>query len=500
LALVLAEYGTMIITRDIVLITLSRYGARKKEENFMHRRMPSLHPGLMTDMYHPDSAYVSWRTGQNGQTTFDLYTRKAPFGGAYLLVAGLEAALEFAYTFRYTSEELKFLATIRDYDPAFLDELAELRFSGEILALPEGSIAFPDEPIVRVTAPFREAILLEAGLLQAIGLSTLIATKASRIVYAANQGRARRISEFAFRRAQEPMTVARASYIGGCSSTSLLNAAYEYRLPATGTVPHALIEMFDTELEAFEAVAEAYNRYTLLLDTYNTRRAIHIAIDVGLRSQETQGHTLAAVRLDSGDLVADTIYVREQLDQAGLRNVRILASGDLDEWKIQDMLKAGAAVDAFGVGTSLGSGAGSLEHDIEGGSLGTVYKESWYVNEAGIEHPKIKIAGEKSTWPGKKEIYRHPEWKEDVIQLAHEPRPDNYHRLLKPVMRNGEIVPGSLPPLSEIRELAQSNLSQLPEHYRQLIVDKPYPVRFSTGAQSLRQHAANQINLINTIP
>jgi nicotinate phosphoribosyltransferase len=163
------------------------------------------------------------------------------------------------------------------------------------------------------------------------------------------------------------------------------------------------------------------------------------------------------------------------------------------------MLKAGASVDAFGIGTSLGSGAGSVEHDIEGGSLGTVYKESCYVAEDGIEHPKIKIAGEKSTWPGRKEIYRHPEWKEDVIQLAHEPRPDNYHRLLKSVMRNGEIVPGSLPPLSEIRELAQYNLSQLPEHYRQLIIDSPYPVRFSAEAQLLRQQAANQIDRINAI-
>ncbi len=155
----------------------------------MHRRAPHFHPGLMTDMYHPDSAYVSFRTGRNGLTTFDLYCRTAPFGGAYLLVAGLEPALEFVQSFRYTPEELRFLAHIRDYDAAFLDELAELRFSGEILAFPEGTIAFPNEPILRVTAPFREAILLEAGLLQAINLSTLLATKASRIVYAAMQAR-----------------------------------------------------------------------------------------------------------------------------------------------------------------------------------------------------------------------------------------------------------------------------------------------------------------------
>jgi nicotinate phosphoribosyltransferase len=457
----------------------------------MHRRAPSLHPGLMTDMYHPDAAYVSWRSGRNGLATFDLYTRTAPFGGAYLLVAGLEAALEFVQSFRYSEEELTFLARIRDYDAAFLDELANLRFTGEILAMPEGSIAFPNEPILRVTAPFREALLLEAGIMQAINLATLIATKASRIVYAAEQGgRPRRVAEFAFRRAQEPLTVARSAYIGGCASTSLLNAAFEFRLPATGTVPHALIELFDSEEEAFMAIAEAYNRYTLLLDTYNPRRAIHTAIEVALRTQETLGHTLAAVRIDSGDLVADSLYIREQLDKAGLTQVRILASGDLDEWKILELLEAGAAIDSFGVGTALGSGAGSAERGIPGGSLGAVYKEVWYVDENGSEYPKVKLAGEKSTWPGKKEIYRHPQWEEDVVQLAHEPAPVGYHRLLKPVMRNGEMVPGSLPPLSEIRELAQQNLASLPASYRALKVEQPYPVRFSEGLQALRKQAA----------
>ncbi len=447
-------------------------------------------------MYHPDSAYIAWRSGINGLTTFDLYTRKAPFGSAYMLVAGIEDALEYVQAFRYSPQELEFLARIRDYDAGFLDELANLRFTGEILALPEGSIAFPNEPIMRVTAPFREALLLEAGLLQAIGLSTLIATKASRIVYAAEQGHPRRVAEFAYRRAQEPLTVARSSYIGGCASTSLLNAAYEFRLPATGTIPHALVEVFASEEEAFEATAEAYNRYTLLLDTYDTHQAIHTAIEVALRSQETMGHTLAAVRLDSGDLVADSIYVREQLDKVGLSSVRILVSGDLDEWKIAEILQAGAAVDSFGVGTSLGSGAGSLEHEVEGGSLGTVYKEVWYVDESGTEYPKVKIAGPKSTWPGKKEIYRHPEWQEDIIQLAQEPRPDNYHRLLRPVMRNGEMIPGSMPPLSEIRELAQQNLRDMPTKYRALTVDEPYPVHFSEGLQSLRKQAAQLVGKI----
>jgi nicotinate phosphoribosyltransferase len=463
----------------------------------MLRSLSSGHPGLYTDMYHPDSAYVSWVTGRNGQTTFDLYVRSAPFGGAYMLLAGLEEALTFVQSFRYTPEELAFLAHIRDYDSAFLDELANLRFTGEILAMPEGAIAFPNEPLLRVTAPFREAILMESALLQAINLATLIATKASRVVWAAEQ---RRVSEFGFRRAQNPMVAARSSYVGGCSSTSLLAAAFEYRLLATGTVPHALIQLYPSEEEAFMAIAESFNRYTLLLDTYDPRRAIHTAIEVAHRMRESLGHTLAAVRLDSGDIAGDSKYVREQLRQAGMSDVRILASGDLDEFEITDLLAAGAEIDAFGVGTSLGTGAGNLAHGVTGGSLGGIYKESWYVDEMGRELPKMKTAGAKSTWPGRKEVYRHPDWEEDIVQLSHEPAPAGYTRLLRPVMRNGRIIPGSLPPLSEVWELAQANLKALPEKYRALEVTEPYPVRFSPAIQALRAEVITQTSAESASP
>jgi nicotinate phosphoribosyltransferase len=453
----------------------------------MLRRLPGEHPGLFTDMYHPDAAYVSWVSGRNGLTTFDLYVRAAPFGGAYMLVAGLEEALNFVQSFRYSPDELAFLARIRDYDAAFLDELSTLRFSGEILAMAEGEIAFPNEPILRVTAPFREALLVESGLLQAINLATLIATKAARVVWAA---RGRRVSEFAFRRAQNPLVVARSASIGGCSSTSLLAAAYEYRLPATGTMPHALIELFPSEEDAFTATAESFNRYTLLLDTYDPRHAIHTAITVARRVSEDLGHTLAAVRLDSGDIAGDSRYVREQLRQAGMEHVRILASGDLDEWAIADLLAAGAEVDAFGVGTALGTGAGNVEHGVSGGALGGVYKEAWYVEEDGNGHPKLKIAGSKTTWPGRKEVYRHPAWEEDVIALDQEAPPAGYHRLLRPVMRQGHIIPGSLPPLSEVWELAQANLRALPEEYHALNAPAPYPVRISDGLRSLQATAS----------
>ncbi|MEO7003219.1 MAG: nicotinate phosphoribosyltransferase [Ktedonobacterales bacterium] len=459
------------------------------------RRAPGHHPGLLTDMYHPDAAYVSWVAGRNGLATFDLYTRSAPFGGAYLLVAGLEAALEFVQSFRYSEAELAFLAHIRDYDATFLDELATLRFTGDIAALPEGSIAFPNEPLLRVTAPFREALLMEAGLLQAINLATLIATKAARIVWAADQ---RRVSEFAFRRAQNPLVVARSSFIGGCSSTSLLAAAFEYRLLATGTVPHALIQLFPDEEAAFTAVAESFNRYTLLLDTYDPRHAIHTAIAVAQRTQDRLGHTLAAVRLDSGDLVADSRYVREQLRQADMAQVRILASGDLDEFEIVDLLAAGAEVDAFGVGTALGVGAGNVAQGVNGATLGGVYKEVWYVEDDGAGTAKLKLAGAKTTWPGRKELYRHPRWEEDVIALESEPAPTGYQRLLRPVMRQGRIIPGSLPPLSEVWELAQANLRALPDPYHELKASQPYPVRSSAALQALQTEAIQSLHAQQT--
>jgi nicotinate phosphoribosyltransferase len=456
----------------------------------MARSYVRYHPGLMTDMYHPDAAYVSWRTGRNGLATFDLYSRKAPFGGAYLLVAGLEMALEFVRDFHFTDDDLKFLAQIRDYEPEFLDELRQLRFTGEILAMPEGSVAFPNEPLLRVTAPFREAILIESGLLQAMNLATLIATKASRVVYAA---RGRRVAEFALRRAQEPFVATRAAYIGGCATTSFLAAAYRFRLFATGTIPHALVQLFDTEREAFEATAETFNRYTLLLDTYDVKRGIHTAVDVAKKYHDRLGHTLAAVRIDSGDLLGQCRYVRQVLDSAGLQDVKIAASGDLDEFSIAELVEQGIPADSFGVGTSLGVGAGSVEQDIEGGALGGVYKLVHYEPEAGVDQPKIKVAGEKSTWPGRKEVFRIGQYEKDIIQLEDEPRPSGQvERLFKPVVRTGKVVPGSLPPLNEIWELAQLNLRTLPDEYRALRPRRPYPVEFSLGLRRLRDVALNE--------
>lgn len=442
------------------------------------------HPGLMTDLYHPDAAYISWRTGRNGLATFDLYARSAPFGGSFMLAAGLEMALDFTKSFSYTDEDIRYLSQIRDYGRDFLQHLRTLKFTGEIIAMPEGSVAFPHEPLLRVTAPYQEALLLESGLLYTISVSTLIATKAARIVHAAN---GRPVSDFSFRRAQSPYVVTRSAFIGGMVSTSFLDAAYQFRLRASGTIPHALVQLYDTERDAFAAVAEGFNRYTVLLDTYNVEEAIHTAVDVGKEYQDRMGHTLTAVRLDSGDLVAQSRYVRGVLDKAAMREVKILASGDLDEYRIADLLAQGAPIDGFGVGTSVGVGSGSPERGIAGGALGAVYKLVWYQDEQLQDRPKIKVAGVKSTWPGKKEVYRIGQCERDIIQLEDEPKPMGGLRLMKPVIRNGEVLPGAVPPLSEIWELAQSNLKELPAQYHDLEAPQQYPVEYSEGLQELRR-------------
>jgi nicotinate phosphoribosyltransferase len=447
---------------------------------------PEATTGLLVDLYHLDAAYVSWRTERNAPATFDLYTRSAPFGGAYLLTAGLEPALAFVRDFRYTEGDLAYLARIKSYDPAFLDELRHFRFTGEILAMPEGTIAFADEPLLRVTAPFREALLLESGLLRAVGVSTLIATKAARLVDAAA---GREVADFGFRRAHDPYLAARSAFIGGCASTSFVAGAKVFDLPTGGTIPHALVQVFATEEEAFSAVAENLDHYSLLLDTYDVHTAIQTAVAVALDTRTRLGHEMVAVRLDSGDLLADSKHVRRVLDEAGLHETKVLVSGDIDEFRIADLLRAGAPIAGFGVGGNLAVGLGTVASGTVGGVLGAVYKLVWY---EGVGDPaRIKLAGEKSTWPGRKLIYRIGEFEEDVIQLDDEPAPGNGTPLLQPAIRDGEIVT-DLPPIPELQARAIANVQALPQRYRALRDPAPYPVRRSAGILELRQRAVSR--------
>jgi nicotinate phosphoribosyltransferase len=440
--------------------------------------------GLLVDLYHLDAAYVSWRTGENAPATFDLYTRAAPFGGAYLLTAGLAPALDFVRDFRYTDEDLAYLASIKSYDPAFLDELRRFRFRGEILAMPEGTIAFADEPLLRVTAPFREALLLESGLLRAIGVSTLIATKAARLVDAAA---GRGVADFGFRRAHDPYLAARSAIIGGCASTSFVAGAMAFDLPTTGTIPHALVQAYPSEEDAFRAVAESLDHYSLLLDTYDVHRAIETAVEVAHEAQARLGHVLTAVRLDSGDLLVDSQYVRSVLDEGGLPETKVLVSGDIDEFRIAELLAAGAPIVGFGVGGYLAVGLGSVASGTVGGVLGAVYKLVWYEGEG--DPARVKLAGAKSTWPGRKLVYRVGDFAEDVVQLDDEPAPADAAPLLETAVHAGKIVAASPTPM-EIQGQAMGHLRALPERYRKLADPAPYPVRRSQGVLDLRRRAS----------
>jgi nicotinate phosphoribosyltransferase len=436
---------------------------------------------LFTDLYHIDAAYIAWRSGHNGRATFDVYTRRSPFAGGFMLFAGLQPSLDYLRSFHYTDDDLTWLERIKGYNTDFLHYLSNLRFTGEIFAMEEGDIVFPNEPMLRVTAPFAEALLLESGLLRTVGISTLLATKAARITLAA---KGRSVSDFAFRRAHAPFLAARSGFIGGCDSTSFVAAAKDYDIPSSGTIPHALVQAFPDELTAFRTVAASLPSFTLLLDTYDVPQGIENAITVAHEAQEDYGHTLTAVRLDSGDLLADSRKVRRRLDDAGLPAVKVLASGDMDEYRISELVDGGAPIDGFGVGGNLGVGLGTVESGTVGGVIGAVYKLAWYEGDGGAP-ARIKLAGGKSTWPGRKMAYRIGEFEKDIIALADEPAPENGRALSSPWVQEGRLV-RDMPELHEIREYALGNIHGLPDSLKQLAPAEPYPVEWSDGMLRLR--------------
>jgi nicotinate phosphoribosyltransferase len=472
-----------------------RSGLITEERERRHIADPTITPiptALHTDLYHVDAAYVAWKSGQNGVATFDLYTRRSPFGGGFMLVAGLEPALDYLRAFKYTWRERDYLEGVKGYEPAFLDYLRDLRFTGEIQAIPEGDIAFPNEPLLRVTAPFAEALLIESGLLRTIGISTLIATKAARLALAAGVAA---LSDFSFRRAHEPYLAARSGYIGGCDSTSFVAAARQYNIPPAGTIPHALVQAFADEESAFRAVAESLPDYSLLLDTYDVATGLEAAIAVAGEVEATHGHRLTAVRLDSGDIEADSRLCRQRLDEAGMGDVKVVASGDMDEYRIDALVRAGAPIDGYGVGGALGVGLGSIEHGTTGGVIGAVYKLSWYHgddNERAAARIKLAGGGDKSTWPGVKTAYRIGDFSHDLIELEGLPGPEGSRRLLQPVVVDGHLAADG-PSVKEIRARADASLAALPAHLRALTVDAPYEVRMSEAVQQVRREAITRV-------
>ncbi len=427
---------------------------------------------LFTDYYELTMCAAYFDNKNFEQATFDLFIRRLPENRSYFLFAGLEEALQYLQTVRFTSEHLVYLKKLGFHED-FLDYLRNFKFTGDVWAVPEGTVTFPNEPLIRVTAPIIEAQLVETFLLNSINLQTMIATKASRVVNAA-KGRA--VIEFGLRR--EPgidagMKVARSSYIAGCQGTSNVLAGITYDIPVFGTMAHSFIMSYPKEIDAFRAFSKTFpNKTTLLIDTYDDLAGAEKAAVVA-KELEAQGHRLGGVRLDSGDLAETSKKVRKILDAAGLGYVKVFASGDLEEFKIAQLLEDGAPIDAFGVGTKMGTSA-------DRPYLDGIYKLSGTLGPNGEFIPIMKLSKDKMTLPGEKQVYRvsgkDGSFRKDVIALDDEQM--DGEPLLVQVMEKGKVT-YDLPALKDIQAYAKSNLAKLPEQYKALTNAPAYPVELS---------------------
>lgn len=429
---------------------------------------------LFTDLYELTMLQAYVLEGMRDTAVFSLFSRRLPEERNYLLAAGLDDALHYMSTVAFSEEALDFLDRRDEFQSEFIDYLADFEFTGDAYAVPEGTPVFANEPIIEVEAPLPEAQLLETMLLNQINFQTILASKASRVVRAA-EGRA--VVDFGMRRmhgTDAAMKAARAFHIGGTAATSNVLAGQVYDVPVTGTMAHSYIQSHDDELSAFRAFAELYPQTVLLVDTYDTLEGIRRVVQ--LADQMGDDFRVRAIRLDSGDLADLAHRSREILDEGGLEDVEIFASGGLDEYEIAELVENRAPITGFGVGTRMGVSA-------DAPSLDTAYK---LVSYAGTG--RMKLSSKKATLPGRKQIFRRYDDEDraqaDVIGLhdesiAGEP-------LLEPVMKNGERLPAGDRSLEESRQHARKTLDRFPERILSIEpAEPPYPVRIS---EALKDH------------
>ena len=427
------------------------------------------------DLYELTMAASYFAHGLNEPATFELSVRRLPPGRGFLVACGLEDAIDFLDGFAFSADAIGYLRSLGIFDEPFLAALGRLRFSGDVWAVPEGETVFAEEPLLRVTAPLIEAQLVETFLLNAISFQTMIATKAARVALACGD---RTFVDFSGRRdhgADAALKAARASSVGGATATSNVLAGQLYGLDLSGTMAHSYVLSFADEAEAFRAYARDFPKgAVLLIDTYDTvegaRRAASVANEL-----RAEGVAIRGVRLDSGDLGALARDVREVLDAEGCSDIRIFASSDLDEYRIAELVAGGAPIDAFGVGTRLGTSA-------DAPSLGAVYKLV-----EGARGPVMKRSAGKVSLPGMKQVYREERDGRsvgDTIALAGESAVGG-RPLLEQVMASGERL-AAAESLATLRERCAAAVARLPEACRRL--DAPagvYPVRLSDGLTSL---------------
>ncbi len=428
--------------------------------------------GLLTDLYELTMAagYVA-EGKQHDTATFELFVRRLPVNRKFLVAAGLAQALEYLKGLQFKPDEIAYLRGLAQFagaPEAFFAHLASLRFTGDVFAVPEGTPMFAGEPLLTVRAPIIEAQLVETYLLSIVGFQTMIASKAARMVAAA-EGRS--VVEFGTRRAHSPEAgtlAARAAYIGGCSGTSNTEAGFRYGVPVYGTCAHSWIQSFAREEDAFRALQHLMGPATVqLIDTYDTLE--------GARRTAAVGGPIWGVRLDSGVLSALSREVRGILDAAGMASAKIMVSGDLTEQRVRGLVAAGAPIDAMGVGTDLATSG-------DAPSLGVVYKLV-EIESGGTVRQTVKRSAEKATLPGAKQVFRHAS--HDVIGCSWEcigcGDVGPVEALLRPVMIKGEVL-GSVPTAAEARERALAAIAGLPES-----VHTEYPVRISTALRELNE-------------
>ncbi|HYA77984.1 MAG TPA: nicotinate phosphoribosyltransferase [Verrucomicrobiae bacterium] len=443
---------------------------------------------LFTDFYELTMC-ASYFDNKNFEiATFDLFIRRLPENRSYFLFAGLEEVLHYLQSIKFAEGHLAYLKK-QGFKEDFLDYLRGFRFTGDVWAVPEGAITFPNEPLIRVTAPIIEAQLAETFLLNSVNFQTMIATKASRVVHTA---KGKSVIEFGLRR--EPgidagMKVARSSYIAGCQGTSNVLAGLFYGIPVFGTMAHSFIMSYPKEIDAFRAFAKTFpNKSTLLIDTYDDISGAEKA-SVVAKELETKDCRLGGVRLDSGDLAQTSKKVRKILDDQGLGYVKIFASGDLDEFKIEELLSKGAKIDSFGVGTKMGTSADRPFLDV-------IYKLCETMAADGSFTPIMKLSKDKITLPGRKQVYRFKDaaenFEKDTIALADE-KVQGEPLLIK-VMEKGKLI-YKLPSLDNIRATATENLSKLPEDYKALTGAPIYPVELSRNLLNLVKTLKRQLTL-----
>lgn len=437
--------------------------------------------GLATDFYELTMAASYLRHAMAGQATFSLFLRRLPPGRGFVVAAGLDDCLDFLEDFHFEPDELSYLTEL-GFDDQVIDQFRRLSFTGTVRAVPPGRVVFAHEPILEVTAPLPEAQLVETYLLNQITFQSAIASKAARCRIAAAGAD---LMDFSFRRThgmEAALKAARASAIAGFMATSNTAAARRYGLRATGTMAHSYVQAFRSETEAFAAFAGDFPaRVTFLVDTYDTLAGVAHAIDV-IRQRGLGGEL--AIRLDSGDLLELSTASRSLLDEAGLPSVRIVASGNLDEYEIERLVRSSAPIDAYGVGTRMGVSA-------DAPYLDSVFKLVAYDGR-----PVMKLSPGKATQPGPKQVFRTPAPESigpDLLASAEEPPPDGLEPLLVPAMEGGRRVGTLADSLEAAHDRFEADLGRLPPQSRRLRGAAPAKVRISRTLQALTSRVRSGI-------